>query len=234
MSADLRNAPYRDPALPVARRVEDLLARMTLEEKLAQLGCVWSTQLADQGGFAPSKAAEKLRNGTGHVTRIAAATGLRPAENASFMNAIQRWLVESTRLGIPAIVHEEALSGLQIKGASCFPQAIGQGSTWDPARIERMGRAIRRQMRAVGVRQALSPNLDVVRDPRWGRVEECYGEDPQLVARAIYDSHGILNLTHWGYLPDGNWWENPSYQNVSHGVMFPALTRSGFWKSKLW
>ena len=156
---------------------------MTLDEKLAQLGCVWSTSLADDGGFSPERAAEKLRHGTGHVTRIAAATGLRPAENAAFMNAIQRWLVESTRLGIPAIVHEESTAGFTARDADQFPQAIGLAATWNPAVVERMARVIRAQMLAVGARQTLAPVLDVARDPRWGRVEETYGEDPYLAGR---------------------------------------------------
>ena len=175
--------PYRDPSLPVPRRVEDLLARMSLEEKLAQLGCVWSTQLADGDGFSPAKAAEKLALGTGHVTRIAAATGLRPAENAAFMNRIQRWLREETRLGIPAIVHEESTAGFTARDADQFPQAIGLAATWNPEAVERMARVIRDQMRAVGARQTLAPVLDVARDPRWGRVEETYGEDPYLAGR---------------------------------------------------
>ncbi len=131
MKADER-FPFRDEQLPVAERVEDLLARMTLAEKLAQLGSVWSTQLAEGGGFSTDKAAALLRHGTGHVTRIAASTGLRPAENAAFMNRIQRYLVEETRLGIPAIVHEESTAGLTARDADQLPQAIGLASTWNP------------------------------------------------------------------------------------------------------
>jgi beta-glucosidase len=175
--------PYRDPSRPVAARVEDLVARMTLAEKVAQLGCVWSTSLADEAGFSPRRARAKLAQGTGHVTRIAAATGLRPAENAAFANAIQCFLVEETRLGIPAIVHEESTAGFCAREADQFPQAIGLAATWDPDRVEAMARVIRAQMLAVGARQTLAPVLDVARDPRWGRVEETYGEDPHLVSR---------------------------------------------------
>ncbi len=182
MKADER-FPFRDEQLPVAERVEDLLARMTLAEKLAQLGSVWSTQLAEGGGFSTDKAAALLRHGTGHVTRIAASTGLRPAENAAFMNRIQRYLVEETRLGIPAIVHEESTAGLTARDADQLPQAIGLASTWNPEAVEEAARLIRAQMLAVGARQTLAPVLDIARDPRWGRLEETYGEDPYLASR---------------------------------------------------
>jgi beta-glucosidase len=176
-------APYRDPSLAPEKRALDLLGRMNLDEKLAQLGCVWSTQLVDDEAFSEAKAAELLAHGTGHITRIGAATGLRPRGSARFANAIQRYLVEQTRLGIPAIVHEESTAGFTARDASQFPQAIGLASTWQPDLVERAAQVIRDQMRAVGARQTLAPVLDVARDPRWGRTEETYGEDPYLVSR---------------------------------------------------
>ena len=106
-----------------------------------------------------------------------------PARVAELYNAIQRFLVERTRLGIPAIVHEECLNGYSGRGGTVFPQIIGVASTWEPALVEQMGAVIRREMRAVGAHQGLAPVLDVTRDPRWGRVEEVYGEDPYLAAR---------------------------------------------------
>jgi len=177
--------PYRDPTLPLESRLDDLVGRMTLQEKLAQLGCVWSTALVRPGptgapGFSDDAAAELMPHGTGQVTRIAASTGLRPEGLASFHNQIQRWLVEHTRLGIPTVVHEEAVAGFCARDAVQFPQAIGLAATWDPALVEQIGEHIRTEMRAVGARQALAPVLDVARDPRWGRVEETYGEDPVL------------------------------------------------------
>jgi beta-glucosidase len=175
--------PYRDPGRPLAERVEDLLSRMSLDEKLAQLACVWSTRLVEDDAFSERRARELLAHGTGHVTRIGGSTGLRPAETAAFANAIQRFLLHETRLGIPAIVHEESCAGYTARDADQFPQAIGLASTWDPALVERVGATIREQMLAVGARQTLAPVLDVARDPRWGRVEETYGEDPYLVAR---------------------------------------------------
>ena len=166
---------------------EVLIAQMTLPEKLAQLGCVWSTQLVGDGGhhspadgLDPAAAAEQLANGTGQVTRIAASTGLRPAGLARFANQIQQWLIDNTRLGIPAVIHEEAVAGFCARDAVQFPQAIGLGASFDVDLMERIGDHIRAEMLAVGARHALSPVLDVSRDPRWGRVEETYGEDPVL------------------------------------------------------
>lgn len=174
---------YQDPQRPVSERVEDLLDRMTIAEKLAQLGGVWSTALVVEDRFDEDVAREVLRHGTGQVTRVGGSTGLRPAASARFVNDIQRVLVEGTRLGIPAIVHEEAVAGFCARDATQFPQAIGMASTWDPDLLEAIGDVIRRQMMAVGARLTLSPVLDVGRDPRWGRVEETYGEDPYLAGR---------------------------------------------------
>ncbi len=164
-------------------RTDALLEQMTLDEKLAQLGCVWSTRLVADDAFSPDRARELLRDGTGHITRIGASTGLRPAESAAFANAIQRFLVEETRLGIPAIIHEESTAGFTARDATQFPQAIGLASTWNPELIEQVGAVIRAQMLAVGARQTLAPVLDIARDPRWGRTEETYGEDPYLTSR---------------------------------------------------
>ena len=174
---------YRDPSAGTDARVRDLLARMTLEEKLAQLGGVWTTALLEDGRFSPARAGQHLRNGTGHVTRIAGATLLTPSECAELANSIQRFLVHETRLGIPTIVHEESCAGFTARGATQFPQAIGLASTWNPVLVEEMTRVIRAQMRAVGAHQALAPVLDLARDPRWGRTEETFGEDPYLASR---------------------------------------------------
>lgn len=171
---------YRDPALSVAERLDDLLGRMTLEEKLAQLAGKWITSAFTDGRFDADAAAETLRHGIGQVTRIGASTGLRPAESAALMNAVQRVVVERTRLGIPVVVHEETVGGYCARGATVFPQAIGLAAAWDPALVSEVGAVIREQLLAVGARQALAPVLDVARDPRWGRVEETYGEDPVL------------------------------------------------------
>jgi beta-glucosidase len=176
-------ANHRDGTGSVSERVDDLLARMTIDEKLAQLGGVWVTDLLEDGAFSPALADDRLRHGIGHVTRVAAATGFVPAESAVVANDVQAYLQARTRLKIPAVVHEEACAGYMARDATCFPQAIGQASTWDPPLIEAMGQVIATQMRAVGAHHALAPVLDLTRDPRWGRVEETYGEDPYLVAR---------------------------------------------------
>src|SRR5918998_715464 len=173
---------YRDPDRPLEERVEDLLGRMTLDEKLAQLGCLWSTALLSGDAFDPDAAAAKMPHGIGQITRIGAATGLRPRDNAALMNAIQRVAVERTRLGIPIFVHEEAVGGYLARDATVFPQGLGLAATWDPALLEQVAGVIREQLLAVGARLALAPVLDVARDPRWGRVEETYGEDPVLAA----------------------------------------------------
>jgi len=177
----MTTAIYPDPAATVDARVDDLLERMTLDEKLAQLGCLWSTDLVGDGGLDPDAVAARMPHGIGQITRIGASTGLRPRESAAFMNAVQRVAVERTRLGIPIVVHEEAVGGLCQRDATVFPQALALAATWDPALIERIAGAIRVEMRAVGARLGLAPVLDVARDPRWGRVEETYGEDPVLV-----------------------------------------------------
>jgi beta-glucosidase len=174
---------FRDPNASISQRVEDLVSRMTLDEKLAQIGSIWLTELVQGDRFDADHVAGKLQHGMGHVTRIGASTGLLPAESARLMNQIQRVAVDRTRLGIPVMVHEEAVAGYCARGATQFPQAIGLASTWDEALVTEVAGVIRDQMIAVGARQALSPVLDVARDARWGRVEETYGEDPYLVGR---------------------------------------------------
>ena len=169
--------------MSIEQRVRDLLARMTLDEELAQLGGVWGLSISEGGRLSETKAKEFLRHGTGHITRLAGATQLRPRESAELANEVQRFLIESTRLGIPAIVHEESCAGYSARDATCFSQAIGLASTWEPELIEQMTLVIRQQMRAVGAHQTLAPVLDIARDPRWGRCEETFGEDPYLTAR---------------------------------------------------
>ncbi len=174
-------ASYRDPQAPIEDRVESLLALMNMDEKLAQLGCYWSTAFISTGKFDPEVVAEMIPHGIGQVTRIGASTGLHPRESAEFMNAIQKIAIERTRLGIPLIVHEESVSGLCHRDATAFPQGIALASTWNPELVKQVAEVIRTQMLAVGARHALAPVLDVARDPRWGRVEETYGEDPVLI-----------------------------------------------------
>ena len=156
---------------------------MTLDEKLGQLGSIWVYEILEQMQFSAAKAAPLLTHGLGQVTRMGGASSLDPVALARLANQIQHYLVEQTRLGIPAIIHEECCSGYMARNATCFPQMIGAASTWAPELVEAMTGVIRTQMRAVGAHQGLSPILDIARDPRWGRTEETFGEDPYLVAR---------------------------------------------------
>ncbi len=193
--------PYKDAAQPVAARVEDLLRRMTLEEKVAQMIGIWEKKSDIQdakGEFSPQKASRAFPNGLGQITRPSDKRGVTVSNNAAgvaadavnrtaretanYVNAAQRWAVEQTRLGIPMIMHEEALHGYVARGATSFPQAIALASSWDPSLVERVFGVAAREMRARGANLALAPVVDVARDPRWGRIEETYGEDPVLVS----------------------------------------------------
>src|SRR5450759_3784436 len=173
---------YQDPTLAVDDRVADLLGRMTVEEKIAQLGSIWAFEIVGDDGLNGRKLDELLGAGLGEITRLAGSTNLQPAEVARTANEIQRYLVERTRLGIPAIVHEECLHGLLAWAAPCFQQAIGAAASFDPELLGEVAATIRRRMLATGARHALGPVLDITRDPRWGRIEETYGEDPYLAA----------------------------------------------------
>jgi beta-glucosidase len=175
-------ARYREASENAEARARDLLGRMTLAEKLAQLGSLWSFEVFDGTGLDRKQARERLRDGIGQITRVAGATNLPAERVAAFGDQIQRFLVEETRLGIPAIIHEESLHGVMARDATCFPQSIGQAAAWDPGLVEEMAQLIGRHLRRVGASQALAPVLDITRDPRWGRLEETYGEDPYLAA----------------------------------------------------
>jgi beta-glucosidase-like glycosyl hydrolase len=189
------DAPYRDASRPLGERVEDLLARMTLTEKVAQLTSVWIEVDPERAQVAPSVMGsafgstldpdEAMRHGIGQVTRPLGSRPVDAAIGARAINDLQRRLVDETRLGIPAICHEECLTGYMAQGATSFASPLNYGSTWDPELIERVAAAIRRQMRGVGVHQGLAPVADVARDPRWGRIEETIGEDPYLVGSMV-------------------------------------------------
>ncbi|MEM3926909.1 MAG: glycoside hydrolase family 3 N-terminal domain-containing protein [Desulfurococcaceae archaeon] len=166
-----------------AHLVDELLGKMSIEEKIAQLQSIPVDKLLDGKEFSEAKAKEYLAHGIGQITRIGGSRlRLKPREAAKIANAVQRFLKEKTRLGIPAIIHEECLAGLMAPTATVFPQAIGLASTWNPELIERIASAIREQAMLIGSRHCLSPVLDLCRDPRWGRCEETYGEDPYLVS----------------------------------------------------
>jgi beta-glucosidase len=184
--------PYRDAKRPVEERVADLLARMTLNEKVAQLQGIWNRkrEIQDEAGrFSPARAGALLGNGIGEISRPSeiAGTGTGrdrgPREHAEFVNAVQKWVLENTKLGIPVMFHEEALHGFVAPKGTHFPVPIALGSTWDPALVERIMSVAAKEARARGCQEVLSPVVDLGRDPRWGRIEETYGEDPYLVSR---------------------------------------------------
>ena len=172
----MKDEIYKDPSKAPEERAEDLLGQMTIEEKVRQLQCLYIQEVTDSmeavgpdglGGFA--------------FERVKMAYSLE--EEVELLNRIQRYCVEETRLGIPALVHAEALHGLCLQKATSFPQAIGLAATWDIPTMEAVSGAIAEETRARGLRQVLSPTVDIARDVRWGRIEETYGEDPYLVSR---------------------------------------------------
>ena len=182
--------PWRDPSLPVEARVADLLGRMTLTEKVAQLAGLWigiGTEDSDgvapmQGEFAESAPlAELIRDGIGQLTRVLGTVPVTAAEGAAALARLQRRIMAASRLGIPALAHEECLTGFAAWGATTFPAPPAWGASFDPEAVAKMAASIGSGMRAVGVHQGLAPVLDVTLDLRWGRVEESVGADPYLV-----------------------------------------------------
>ncbi|OLL27684.1 beta-glucosidase [Burkholderia sp. SRS-W-2-2016] len=182
---------YRNSAATVEERVADLLARMTLDEKIAQLHAAWLKLSADGKHKArsidfaqsanQSTVDEILQYGLGQITRPLGTHTVEPKEGVRALNELQRKMVEDTRLGIPVMAHEECLVGLMIKDATLFPSPLNYAATWNPQLVGEVGRIIGEQARSIGCHQGLAPVLDVSRDPRWGRTEETLGEDPYLV-----------------------------------------------------
>ena len=210
---------YKDPRAPIPDRVADLMARMTLREKTAQLSTAWArkAQMIDGLAFDPAKAGTAFPDGIGHVARpsdkrgvpgIAGAAGgtaakwRTPEQTVDFINALQRWAVEDTRLGIPVLLHEESLHGYMATEATMFPQAIGLAGTFDTDLMRRVQSVIARETRARGVPYVLSPVVDIVRDPRWGRIEETFGEDPYLTAEmGVAAVEGLQGAGKFDHLP---------------------------------
>ncbi len=172
--------PYKDANLPIAERVKDLLGRMTLEEKVDQLSWGWiqKVDVIDPTGTYTTETARQTIAG-----QWSAPMKLTPRNAAILRNAVQRYQLEKTRLGIPVIFPGEALHGYMEYGSTSFPQALGLASTWDPALVKRVYTAVGDEAGSRGSDQVFSPVLDIARDPRWGRTEETYGEDPYLVSR---------------------------------------------------
>ena len=181
-------ALYKSPAAPIEARVQDLLRRMTLEEKIAQLTVRSSTHMLDgarlpmKDGKLDESKIERVLQGKCYGLLEGSFGGdinIMPA----IINAAQRYCIERTRLGIPMIPYIETLHGVMFHGATIYPQSIGMGSTWNPGLIQQAATEIADEASAAGIRQALAPTVDVIRDQRWGRVEEAYGEDPHHVSR---------------------------------------------------
>ncbi len=188
---------YKNSHAGTDERVNDLIARMTLEEKVMQLQCVWQHKDAIQdaaGAFSAERAMTRYPHGLGMMARPSdrqlgaggaagdngALVNRNALETATYTNAVQKWAMQQTRLGIPVFMHEEALHGYVAVDATCFPQAIGLASSFDPDMVSEIFSVAAREMRARGTHLALAPVVDVAREPRWGRIEETYGEDPVL------------------------------------------------------
>ena len=189
MKIKTKTPDYLNPALSAERRTRDLLSRMTVKEKVAQMLCVWEqksrTLVDEHGNFDAEKAKSyfKQRLGLGQVGRPSDAGGGRNARQmAELTNAIQKFFLENSRLGIPVIFHEECLHGHAANDATSFSQPIGLGATFDPELVQKLFGMTAEEARVRGTHQALTPVVDVAREPRWGRVEETYGEDPYLVS----------------------------------------------------
>ncbi|GHE06950.1 beta-glucosidase [Klenkia taihuensis] len=181
---------WHDTDRPAHERAAALLAEMTLEEKLGQIGSSWPGEEDAGGDVAPMQETfrgarpfdEEIVDGLGHITRAFGTAPVEPGTGKERLTDLQRQVVAANRFGIPAIAHEECLTGLTAWKATVYPTSLAWGASWDPDLVQEMGRAIGEDMASLGVHQGLAPVLDVVRDYRWGRVEETMGEDPYLVS----------------------------------------------------
>jgi beta-glucosidase len=211
LAASAADTPlYKDPHAPIDARVNDLISRMTLQEKIAQISCIWQRKgdVEDAGGnFDPAKASRVFPYGIGQVARPSdrvPGEANDPLQNVfrnvpqtvEFVNAIQHYSLDDTRLGIPTIFHGEGLHGYMARDATSFPQAIALGSSWDPGLITRIYTVVAREARARGVQLLLTPVINLGRDPRWGRIEETFSEDPYLVSEmGVAEVRGLQGET---------------------------------------
>ncbi|SLM87930.1 glycoside hydrolase family 3 N-terminal domain-containing protein [Brachybacterium nesterenkovii] len=208
------STPWTDPARPADERARALLAELTLEEKAGQLGSYWLRPETDgEEGFAPMQSSfdegrdtfdALAAHGLGHITRAFGSGTLTPAEGVEHLRTLQKGVLSHSRLGIPAIAHEECLTGFMAAGATTYPAAIAWGASFSPELVREMARRIGRDMRAVGTHLGLSPVLDIVRDYRWGRIEETMGEDPYLTGvlateyvSGLQESRVVATLKHF-------------------------------------
>lgn len=204
---------WRDTTLSARERAQALVDELTLEEKVAQLGSVWLTDAADafapklEGDAGAAEAGDPFVHGLGQLTRVFGTAPVTVREGVARLRELQQKVMAQQRLGIPALVHEECLTGLAAFGATAFPTPLAWAASFDEDLVREMARAIGEDMRSIGVHQGLAPVLDVVRDYRWGRVEETLGEDPYVVGQlgAAYvaglESAGVIaTLKHFaGY-----------------------------------
>ena len=225
--ADAASPPlYRDPSASIEVRVRDLLGRMTLDEKIGQITGAWiHADTIAKSGLTPEQYFRKMiPNGVGSIAPV---QGLSVDQDVAFRNQLQKYLLEETRLGIPAIFHDEGCHGLVESEASSFPSPLGLACSWDPALAARIYNVVASEMRSRGAQQALAPVVDVARDPRWGRIDETMGEDPYLNAHmgaaivqglqgsatgTVDEEHVIATLKHFtGHgTPEGGLNRSPS------------------------
>ena len=176
-----QRAPYSTPGIDA--KVEKLMADMTLDEKLAQIEGIRPRDVMENGVFSPELAKKVMPLGIGHFCQFSSGLTMEPEELRDFVREVQHWLINETRTGIPAIFHEEAITGFATQGATTYPQQIGMGCAWNPELVRKIANTTRQNMRAVGATYALSPMLDISRTAHWNRIEESYGEDAYLTSR---------------------------------------------------
>lgn len=193
-SRSMNVLPYKNQQLSIDERVKDLISRMTLEEKAAQMMCLWMEKPNDNTGipkeqmpfggkFSPALAKQKMPLGIGQFARQREL--LTPKESAEYANAVQKWVKENTRLGIPVVFHDEILHGNMSSGSTVFPTPLALGASWDTDLITRVFTVSAKHTRLRGTHHVLGPNMDLAREARWGRTEETYGEDPYLTSRMV-------------------------------------------------
>ncbi len=228
IAQDDSRAVYKDPHATIADRVHDLMSRMTVEEKVAQLESGWTLpsfggfsmpSVFDKGQINEAMAKKMAANGLGTYAFLdefmAIGDANSPRIGAQRRNMLQAWVIKNTRLGIPVMFHGEALHGAVRPGATIFPEAVGLGATWDPGLLEKVFSVAGRESRAAGNAMVLAPVLDLSRDPRYGRVEEMYSEDPYLVAQlGTAAVKGLQGLKSDSDLLD----ENHVYATLKHFV----------------
>lgn len=243
-------AVWHDRTLSAGQRADALLAEMSLDEKIGQLGSYWPRQEPETGADGSSVGGEvapmesafagrpgfatTAQHGLGQLTRVFGSAPIEPADGVARLAEFQQAVMELNRFRIPAVAHEECLTGFTAYRATVYPAAIAWGATFDPALVEEMARRIGSDMRSLGIHQGLSPLLDVVRDYRWGRVEETLGEDPYVVGtlgtayvKGLQQAGIVATLKHFVGYPAGRAGRNhapvPMGKRELEDVMLPPF-----------